>query len=232
MATTAPERSATVTEAAAAPVGDQRVTLRGIGWEGYLTMLRLRGERSVPRMIYCDGDLELVSPSFVHERLAEFLGFFVMVVIEELDIPSALAGHTTFRRRKKSAGVEGDKTFYLANAARVLGKRDIKLRDDPPPDLAIEVVHTHDAARAVEVYRRLGVPEVWVCDEDGLQILLLRADGRYTGSDTSAAFPFLKAAEIFEQVTRPVAGSDTAWMKEVRRWVRDVLAPRRAGPPA
>jgi hypothetical protein len=76
------------------------------------------------------------------------------------------------------------------------------------------------------------VPEVWVCDEDELLIFLLQADGRYTGSDASAAFPFLKAAEIFDRVTRPVAGSDTAWMKELRGWVRDVLVPRRAGPPA
>src|SRR3954447_4640437 len=87
--------------------GDQWVTLRGLDWKGYLTMLRLRGERPVPRMVYLDGDLLLVSPSYSHEILAERLGLMVMVIVEGLDIPCKMAGSTTFRRRKKRGGVEG-----------------------------------------------------------------------------------------------------------------------------
>src|SRR4051812_26773863 len=98
MATTTPTRS---TQAE----GDQCVALRGIGWEGYTTMLRLRGDRGMPRMVYLDGDLLLMSPSFPHERLAQRLGWFVMVLVEELDIPCVPAGRTTLRRRKKRGGV-------------------------------------------------------------------------------------------------------------------------------
>jgi Uma2 family endonuclease len=222
MATTIPNRSTTIP-------GDQCVEMREIDWKGYVTMLRLRGERPIPRMIYLDGSLFLVSPSFPHERLAERLGIFVIEVVVGLDIPCVPAGGTTFRRRKKRGGVEGDKTFYLANEARVRGKEKIDLRTDPPPDLAIEAVYTH-AAAAVEVYRRLGVSEVWLCDEEGLHILVLRANGRYAESEASAAFPFLTEGEIFSWVGRPQSVSETEWVKEVRRWVRDTLAPRRAGP--
>ena len=56
MATTIPIRAA-----ADVVEGDQCVTMRGLDWKGYLTMLRLRGERSVPRMVYLDGDLLLAS---------------------------------------------------------------------------------------------------------------------------------------------------------------------------
>jgi Uma2 family endonuclease len=224
MATTVPTQSATATAE-----GDQCVEMHGLDWKGYLSILRLRGERPAPKMIYLDGSLSLVSPSYVHEFLKKRLGSFVSVVVEELDIPCIPAGSTTFRRRRKRGGVEGDETFYLANAAQILGKRDIKLRTDPPPDLAIEVVHTHDARAAVEVYRRLGAPEVWVCDVSELQILVRQANGRYIRSEASAAFPFLKAAEIFDWVARPLAGSETDWIKELRRWVRDELVPRRAG---
>ena len=214
--------------------GDQCVTLRGVGWKGFLTVLRLRGDRPAPRMIYLDGDLLLVSPSFIHECFSERLGLFIMVVVEELDILCKVAGSTTFRRRKKQAGVEGDKTFYLANAERVAGKRKINLRTDPPPDLAVEAVHTHDVAAALEVYRRLGVPEVWVCDcdEETLEILVRQANGRYAVAESSAAFPYLKAAEIFGWVSRSVTDPETAWLKELRSWVRETLAPRRAGPQA
>jgi Uma2 family endonuclease len=207
-------------------VGDQCVELRDIGWKGYATLLRLRGERRRPRMIYLDGDVSLVTTSFPHERLSERLGIFVIEVVVGLDIPCVPAGETTFRRRKKRGGVEGDKTFYLANEARIRGKDKLHLRVDPPPDLAIEAVYSHAAARAVEVYRRFGVPEVWVCDEVGLRILVLQANGRYAKAEASAAFPFLAAAEIFDWVRRPQTVSETEWVKEVRRWVRETLVAR------
>ena len=70
-------------------------------------------------------------------------------------------------------------------------KEKISLRTDPPPDLAIEAVHSHDADAAIEVYRRFRVPEVWICDESELVILVLQPNGRYAASPTSASFPFL-----------------------------------------
>ncbi len=222
MATAIPARSVPVAE-------DPCVEWHGLDWKGYVTVLRLRGERGWPRMVYLDGTLFLMTTSFPHERLKERLGLFVMEVVVGLDIPCVPAGSTTFRRRKKRGGVEGDKTFYLTHEARVRGKDDIDLRRDPPPDLAIEAVHTHGIAAAVEVYRRLGVPEVWACDHDGLRILVRQANGRYAEAATSAAFPFLSAAEVFSWVGQPQAVSDTAWVKEVRRWVRDTLAPRFRG---
>jgi Uma2 family endonuclease len=173
-----------------------------------------------------------VSPSFIHEWLAERLGMFVMVVLEELEIPCRMAGGTTFRRRKKQAGVEGDKTFYLAHVGQILGKRDINLRTDPPPDLAIEAVHTHGVTTALEVYRRLRVPEVWVCDPVQLQILVRGARGHYASTESSQALPFPQAKEIFDRVTRPETASDTEWVRDLRRWVRDILVPRRSRGPS
>src|SRR5438477_7079351 len=97
--------------------GDQCVALRDVAWKGYLTLLRLRGERSVPRMVYLDGTVWLMSPAFPHERLSKRLGWVVEVIVEELDIPCIAAASTTFRRRIKRGGVEGDQTYYLANEA-------------------------------------------------------------------------------------------------------------------
>jgi Uma2 family endonuclease len=209
------------------PEGDQRVVLRGIGWEGYKTMLRLRGERPVPRMIYLDGDLILMSPAYLHESVKERFGWFVHVIVEELRIDCAPAGQTTFRRRAKRGGVEGDQTYYLASEPRIRGKTKIQLRTDPPPDLAIEVVNTHDADAAIEVYRRFGVPEVWVWEEGDLRVLVRQADGRYAEAPSSAAFPFLDRAEIAAWINRPRDTSETQWARELREWVRAVIVPRR-----
>ncbi len=206
--------------------GDQCVVLRDIGWKGYTTLLKVRGERSIPRMVYLDGSLLLLSPSFFHERLKELLGCFVMTLVEELEIPCVMAGSTSFRRRAKHGGVEGDQTYYLANLGRIRGKKKINLKVDPPPDLAIEVVVSHDADDAVEVYRRFRVPEVWICDQNQLTILVLQPDGQYVPSERSHAFGFLRASETHSWVSRSQDSSDTAWIIDLRRWIAGVLAPR------
>jgi Uma2 family endonuclease len=206
--------------------GDQCVEFNDIGWKGYCTLLRLRGDHSMPRMVYLDGTVWLMSPAFPHERLKKRLGWVVEVIVEELDIPCVPAGSTTFRRRIKRGGVEGDQSYYLANEERVRGKEKLHLRTDPPPDLAIEAVHSHDADAAIEVYRRFKVPEVWVCDEAELVILVLEPSGRYAASATSAAFPFLSAAEVFDWVSRPQTLTETEWIKGLRRWVRRTKKPR------
>jgi Uma2 family endonuclease len=206
--------------------GDQCVVLRDIGWKGYTTLLKVRGERSIPRMVYLDGSLLLLSPSYFHGRLKELLGCFIMTLVAELEIPSVMAGSTTFRRRAKRGGVEGDQTYYLANLDRIRGKKKISLKVDPPPDLAIEVVVSHDADDAVEVYRRFRVPEVWICDENQLTILVLQPDGQYVPSERSHAFGFLTASETHSWVSRSQDSSDTAWIIDLRRWIAEVLAPR------
>jgi Uma2 family endonuclease len=207
--------------------GDQVVAMRGIGWEGYSTMLGVRGERRSPRIIFLDEDVWLMSPSYSHERLKERLGLFVMEVVVGLKIPCVMSGQTTFRRRSKRGGVEGDQTYYLANAAGGRGKTEIDLGVDPPPDLAIEAVATHDASEAVEVYRRLGVSEVWVCDATEVRVLVLATDGRYAESATSLAFPFLTADDIADWALRSLLSCDTDWATQLRLWVADTLPARR-----
>jgi Uma2 family endonuclease len=189
-------------------------------------MLRLRDERAMPRLIYLDGNLYLVSTSLLHEHTKIQLGHLVVEIAVGLDIPFRMAGQTTLRHRKKRVGVEGDDTFYLANHARIRGKQEIDLRRDPPPDLMIEAVNTHASWAAITAYRRLGVPEVWVCFKKKLRILALQYNGRYAKVPTSVAFPFLTADEIYSWVSRPQIDSETEWCLAVRRWVAETLMPR------
>jgi Uma2 family endonuclease len=179
-------------------------------------------------MVYLDGTVWLMSPTFRHERLKSRLNQFVVEVVVGLNIPCISAGSTTFRRRAKKGGVEGDESYYLANEAQIRGKDNIDLRTDPPPDLAIEAVHSHDPEAAIQVYRRLRVPEVWICNEGELIILVLRSNGRvrYTRSSTSAVLPFLSAEEVYGWVLRAWTVPDTEWVKELRGWIRRTLKPR------
>ncbi len=205
---------------------DQVVEMRGVGWAGYKAVARLRRGRSRPKLIYLDGDLILVSPGQPHERLNVRLGMFFCEVVASLRVHFRSLGQTTWRRRRKDVAVEGDQTYYITSEPLIRSKPKIDLRVDPPPDLAIEVVYTHKADHALEVYGQLGVPEVWVCDENRVRVLVLGPTGEYNDSTHSLALPFLSAIDIFEQTQQPVGMSDLDFLDGVRRWVREVLIPR------
>jgi Uma2 family endonuclease len=194
-------------------------------WAGYRALDKARGERSQPRLIYLDGRVTLVSPGLSHETLTKRLGWIVEAVLEVLDIPAVASRQTTLRKRERRGGVEGDESYYIANYARMVGKKKIDLRVDPPPDLAIEVVVSHPVKDALEVYRRLGVPEVWVGDGRSLRILLLQADGTYAESPVSASLPMLSAVDVMDRLQHP-ARDDIAWKRDLRRWVEDEIVPR------
>jgi Uma2 family endonuclease len=155
---------------------DQLVVLRGVSWADYRRMLKMRGDCSLLRMVYLDEDLYLMSPAYPHERIKHRLGYLFERIVTALQLPGKPMLQTTFRRRSKRGGVEEDQAYYLAKEPKVRQKDKLNLKVDPPPDLAIAAVWTHDAAAALEVYRRLRVPEVWFCDGSELQILSLQAD--------------------------------------------------------
>ena len=165
---------------------------------------RLRGERSAPRMVYLDGT-RLAHVAVVSARTAQESTGSVSSseVVVGLSIPCITAGSTTLRRRAKRGGVEGDQTYYLANAARIRGKKKINLQTDPPPDLAIEAVYPHAADAAVEVYRRFRVPEVWVCDESGLDHPGPASQRPICRISDERGLPVPQRSEIFDWVSRP-----------------------------
>ena len=209
--------------------GDQVVVLRGVGWEGYERLLRLGESTSTPRLLYLDEDVTLMAPSHIHELWVDRLGTFVRELIIELEIPCIPTRETLFKRGREEGGVQPDDSFYFTNRGPIAAKGrkvEIDLLIDPPPDLVIEFVHTHGATGAVEVLRRLGVPEVWVGDEDRLRILVLDETGQYREVERSLVFPFLTASEVFGWVARTDLELLSDWARALRRWIAEVVVPR------
>lgn len=209
------------------PSVEMVVEFPSIGWEDFEALVRMKGDRRHPRILYSQGDLTLVSPSQIHEQGADRLDTMVKALCSELDIPCTAMGATLFRRRDLKEGIEGDRTYYLANEPAIRGKI-VDLNVDPPPDLAIEVEYTHPAGKAVEIWRRLGVPEVWVhqAHRSALRFLQLDEHGQYSETSVSPAFPFLTADEILGWIEQPMNEPGSRWERRLRQWVRDVLAQR------
>jgi Uma2 family endonuclease len=208
---------------------DQCVIMHNIGWEGYLRVLRARGENGRPKLLYLDGDVQLMSPAYPHEQMADRLSDLVKIAARELRLPHKSVRSTTFRRRKNLGGAEADASFYLQSLERIRGRRQLDLRRDPPPDLVLEAVNTHQAEAAIEVWRHFGVPVLWIADAARVQIRAHQADRQYAESATSLILTTLTAAEIYEWMMRDLDGDDLEWRDSLTTWVRDMLVPRARG---
>jgi Uma2 family endonuclease len=230
-------RKAAAPNGAASPVpvdalGDERFVIRGLPWEGYVAIDDAVVDRPGLRMIYCDGRLTLLTESRKHGWNSGRLHQFVVALAEGLDINWEDAGSSTFRRRRKRGGVEGDETFYFGEHAEIMkGPKDIDLDAQPPPDLAVEVEVSHSANDAVIVWGRLGVPEVWRIDPvaEECSFWVRRRNGTYARSDRSLAFPTLTPNDVVEQLRMAEELGSAEWHKQLRRWVRKVILPRTRG---
>ena len=196
-----------------------------VGWDGYLTLMKLLENRRV-RSTYDRGNYEIASRSLLYERISNRLGRMIEAITEELDVPMVGVGATTFKSEVLDRGLEPDECYYFENANRLTDPHDIDLDRDPPPDLAIEVEVTRTVLDRLGVYAALGVPEVWRFDGERLIVLLLQADGAYAEHPTSACLPFLPLEDIARFAREMDEPNDTRWARSFRDWVRRHLVPR------
>ena len=202
----------------------ERFFFSDIGWDGYLTISGLIGDRPV-RSSYAGGALEIMSPSFRHERFGGALARLVDFVTTMLDIATVPGGSTTFRREDLDRGLEPDACYYFENAGRLTDPDQIDLSIDPPPDLAIEVEITRTVINRLKIYAALGVPEVWRFDGETLTVLRLDPQGVYATSPTSVALPFLPIAEVGRLLVESRTSQATRWNRAVMRWIEGEVAP-------
>ena len=234
MATVLPTSTGQATEAAVplAPQDrdpqplEQRVVLYNVSWDTYE---RLIEEINNPgtRLLYDEGLLEIMSPRERHDRYKKLIGSLVEVVTEELGMTRRSTGSTTWRRKAKRKGIEADESYYLASAPQVRGKREVDLKSDPPPDLAIEVENTSSAIDQLASYAALGIPEVWRYDGETLTIHVLQKNRNYLEQNQSQFFPQEATVKMVEWLAKCDEFDEADWVREFRRWVRENLVKAR-----
>ena len=176
--------------------------LSGVDWRTYSRLLYIFAEQPGVRLTYDRGELEIMSPLFIHDDDGRFLGYLIFVLTEELGLCLRAGGSTTLKRRLKQRGIEPDECFWIVNAARMAGRRRLDLRTDPPPDLAIEVDVTNSSLDRMSIYAALHVPEVWRLEGDTLTFHVLDADGTYQSAAVSRAFPMVRPATFCASFSR------------------------------
>ena len=204
--------------------------LRGVDWESYVRMRNHPGNDHL-RMSYLDGTLILVSPQFLHDRYGWRISLMIVAVCEGLGIPSQCTVSTTLQRKgpgpRKGSAKEPDFGFYFReNEPRMRSKDQIVLEVDPPPDLAIEIDNKADSSKALALYVRIGVPEVWRYKAKTKALWFGRlVDGRYETIDRSLNLPRLTPALVLVALDRMNEMGETAAMPWLRDWARGLPEP-------
>jgi len=198
------------------------LVLHDISWETYEQLLEIFAERSTPRMTYYQGTLELMVPLPEHERYSWTLGRLIVALSEEIGIEIIGLKSSTWRSEPKKAGNEADECFYIQNEALMRGKLTIDLKNDPPPDLAVEMDLTSSSINKMAVYAELKVPEVWIWKKGKLIINILNDTG-YVESETSLAFASFPVKELAQFMRLDSEKGENARIREFREWVRSHL---------
>ncbi len=184
---------------------DHRVLLRGVSFEQYEGLLASRGESASPRMIFLEGDLEIMSPSRSHESIKKLWSRLLEAYAEERGIELVGTGAWTLRSETRDRGLEPDESYFVGlSAGRIV------------PDLALEVVWTSGLLDKMEVYRGLGIREVWVWRDGRIETNVLR-NGAYERTSKSELLPEVEHGEIAILLGRE---DQTAAVREYRLSLR------------
>lgn len=187
------------------PHEDHFVILRGVTWADYQRLLEVRGDRSGPRITYLEGRVEIMSPSRSHESIKSIIGCLVEVYCLERGIEFSTYGSWTLEDKEAGRGAEPDECYVFGEVA-----------DPKRPDLAIEVVWTSGGIDKLEVYRKLGVREIWFWKRGVITPYLLRGD-TYEEIPSSDALPGIDLAVLAKHLDRPTT---SAAMRDYRDALR------------
>lgn len=174
------------------------VTKHDVSWQAFEDFLVRRGD-ALPRVTYLDGVLELMSPTYDHETIRRRFADVLEAYLDHLGIEWEGVGHWTLKQAP-NAGLEPDECYILRNISR------------RTPDLAVEVVWKSGGIDKLEIYRRLGVGEVWFWIDEVVTIWVLR-DGGYVRVDESEAAPGIDFSILPEMLALP---SQSAVRKALR----------------
>ena len=171
------------------PSADGIVVLHNVSWEDYERVLKIRGDKSAPRIAYLEGELEIMSPSKDHEKIKTLIGRLLEAWCADRDIPVMAYGSWTLKEEKEQRGAEADECYVFGRGPR------------ERPQLAIEVEWTRGGIDKLQVYARLGVGEVWFWRRGVIEVYIL-AGSNFERAARSVVLPDLDLTLVASMLDR------------------------------
>jgi Uma2 family endonuclease len=117
------------------------------------------------RLIYLDGLLEITNPFFEeHEETRKTLAQLLEIYMRLKGIRFYGRGSTTIGVKELGARKEPDESYCLGDRRKI-------------PNLALEVTVTSGGIEVLEIYRRIGVAEVWFWEDSVISVYCLWQTG-------------------------------------------------------
>jgi Uma2 family endonuclease len=186
---------------------DAIVQMRNATWADYQRMLEIRGEKAVPRLTYLEGVLEFMTLSQSHEVIKSMIGCLVEAWCIENGVGITPYGSWTLASKESDRGAEPDECYVLGDIAKP-ERGDLAL--------AIEVVWTSGGINKLDVYRKLGVREVWIWKDERIDVFCLRGE-QYEPVPRSEALPALDLGLLLRFVpVRPMTRAVTEYREALR----------------
>jgi Uma2 family endonuclease len=170
---------------------EQAMVIYGVSWKDYV-ILREALDTPGLRMTYCEGVLELMSPSRNHELWKKTTARLLETYAFLLRLPLVGYGSTTFRNEAKERGVEPDECWRVGSL----------MKDGEIPDIVLEVIYASPILDKLHVYDGLEIPEVWLWKDGAFELYRRRGAGGYDRIERSAFLPALDFTLVARFVTR------------------------------
>ena len=196
-------------------IGEQRVILRGLSWDGYLQILNALPQSRGSRLTYDDGILEITVPLELHEFSGRLIERFIWTLVELMGLKIKTMGSTTMNYPNLKKGAEPDNAYYIQNQPLVKG-REVDFSQDPPPDLVIEVDITHTDIAKNQFYASLGVPEFWRFNGKVWRIYQLQ-EKVYVEVEVSPTFPQVPKERLYTFLEQAKEDEIDA-VRDLRSW--------------
>jgi len=129
-------------------------------WQQFKDMQSLLQQQSNIRISYLDGVIELMTLGEKHETIKTIIGFLIEFYLFHQGIEFIPVGSATRESEIQGVSFEPDESYYIGE------KKE-------NPDLAIEVNITSGSVRKLEKYKRFGIREVWIWQENKFSLYAL-----------------------------------------------------------
>jgi Uma2 family endonuclease len=172
---------------------DQVVQLRNVTWADYERIDATRRDSAVPRLTYCDGVLELVSPGFPHETDKKTLARLFEAYVDHLNIRAEGVGSWTVKKKREKRGAEADECYVIGRNAK----------SATCPDLVIEVMYHSGGLDKLEVWHRLGAKEVWVWTQQRKLEIFVRRPSVFVPAKRSRLVPRVDTKLLVRCMSKP-----------------------------
>ena len=164
-------------------------------WQDYHTLCQQRGDGSIPRIKYRNGEVLLMSPLPKHGRDAHLIASIITTLLDH-DGREYDAFTPVTMELPEESGIEPDYCFYIDHWEAISGKERIEWQNDPPPDLVLEIDLT--SYSNVNDYLPYQVPEVWLYRKKQLLIYQLQTT-EYILRETSCYFPEIQPQKVIDR---------------------------------